>query len=185
MTTSESGDEHETDRESGDKTGTVADGEQRAATEAEQVVRAYIQAWNDRDYDRMRELVEESYVLVDPAAPDGAVRGPDATEAYLRELVTAFPDLHIDICDSLGGEEMAMVELRWSGTHEGPFRGLPPTGRTVELRGMEKHVVADGRLQRTVVHLDGEEFKQELGLTFPAVIGQVPTLALGEVRQTL
>jgi steroid delta-isomerase-like uncharacterized protein len=154
-------------------------------TEAERIVHRYIEAWNDREYQRLGDLVAESYVLADPAAPGGAVHGPAETEQYLRELVAAFPDLRIEIRDSLADDDVVMVELRWTGTHEGSFRGLPPTGRAVDLTGMEKHRVADGHLQRTDVHLDGEAFKQQLGLTFPAVVWQLPTLAVGKLRQLL
>ena len=121
-------------------------------------------------------------MLADPAAPGGEARGAEGTEAYLRGIVEGFPDFRIEILESLAREDVVMVELEWTGTHRGTFDGLPPTGRSVALRGAEKHRVADGALQRTDVYLDSGALKAKLGLEFPEILGQLPALAWRKLR---
>jgi steroid delta-isomerase-like uncharacterized protein len=68
--------------------------------------------------------------------PGGEVAdGPDAVADWYRELFTALPDLRFDfkpgsLCHH--GDQV-ILETRLHGTHRGPFRGLPPTGRRVDL----------------------------------------------------
>jgi steroid delta-isomerase-like uncharacterized protein len=68
--------------------------------------------------------------------PGGEIAdGPDAVADNYRELFTALPDLHFDIePGSLCHHgDCVISETRVHGTHRGPFRGLPATGRRVDL----------------------------------------------------
>lgn len=57
----------------------------------------------------------------------GAVRG------HYEQLFGAAPDLFIDIRRRHATEEAVILECQISGTHEGPWRGLPPTGRRIQF----------------------------------------------------
>jgi steroid delta-isomerase-like uncharacterized protein len=57
--------------------------------------------------------------------------GRDAVRGYYDDLLTSLPDLRIDIKRCLAAEEGVALEVRISGTQLGPWRGLPPTGRSV------------------------------------------------------
>lgn len=59
--------------------------------------------------------------------------GRDAVRRYYEDLLAALPDLHIDIAHRLAAEDGVALEVRIRGTHLGSWRGLPPTGRTVEF----------------------------------------------------
>jgi steroid delta-isomerase-like uncharacterized protein len=152
-------------------------------TPAGELVRRYIDLWNRRDYAELEAIVSKSYVLRDPAAPGGEARGAEGAEAWLRQIVGGFPDFEIEILDLLADETTAMVELEYTGTHRGEFQGVPPTGRRVELRGMERHRVVGDRLDETRVCLDNHEFRDQLGLAFPEVLVQLPTLAWAKLTE--
>ncbi|WP_161883571.1 ester cyclase [Deinococcus alpinitundrae] len=59
---------------------------------------------------------------------------------HLKEIVTmlrtAFPDLHFEIHDALAEGEIVAVHSTMTGTHLGPFMGVPPTGRPIKVRHM-------------------------------------------------
>lgn len=78
-----------------------------------------------------------------------------------------------------------MVKVQYTGTHEGEFYGLPPTGREVEFQGMERYRITDGVITDGRVYISDAELKEELGLTFPEIVGQLPTLAWGKLQTTL
>ena len=59
--------------------------------------------------------------------------GIDAVRAYYASLFRAAPDLHIDIKRRHLSEEAIVLEVVITGTHLGPWRGLPPTGRRLEF----------------------------------------------------
>ena len=47
-------------------------------------------------------------------------------------LRTAFPDLHFTIEELVAEGDIVAGRLTMSGTHRGPLRGIPPTGRSVQ-----------------------------------------------------
>jgi steroid delta-isomerase-like uncharacterized protein len=68
-------------------------------------------------------------VMADGTDWDGAQRVDD----FLSENKTAFPDFHFDPTSVSPTADAVVVEGRFKGTHEGAWRGLPATGRTVDF----------------------------------------------------
>jgi predicted ester cyclase len=65
---------------------------------------------------------------------DGATyKGASAVTGFLDENKRAFPDFHFEPVRISPGPEVVVVEGRFQGTHEGPWRGLPATGRRVDF----------------------------------------------------
>lgn len=142
-----------------------------ATSEPERIVTAYVNMWNERDYARIPDLVAESFVMYDAAAPaegvpgpEGEVHGRDGLEAFMRGVVTGFPDFELSVLDTVSGDELVMYEADITMTHEGEFGGIPPTGRTVEIREMSKCRVEDGAVHEHRVYFDQQEVFERLGL---------------------
>jgi steroid delta-isomerase-like uncharacterized protein len=138
----------------------------------EQLVRTYVDVWNERDYAKLPDLVSESFVMHDPAAPEegvpgpaAEVHGPDGLKQFIRQLTTGFPDLEVTILDLVSSDELVMYEGEISMTHEGEFDGIPPTGRTAQFREMSKFRVADGAIREHRVYFDQQGIYEQLGLT--------------------
>lgn len=64
-------------------------------------------------------------------------------------------------------------------------RGLPPTGRALEVHTMAKVLVADGQIEEWHEYYNRQEVPEQLGLTYPEVIGQLPKLVWGKLRASL
>jgi steroid delta-isomerase-like uncharacterized protein len=59
--------------------------------------------------------------------------GPDGVRSYYAELLRALPDLAIEVRRQHVASDCVVVEVTIRGTHLGPWRGLPATGRRVEF----------------------------------------------------
>jgi steroid delta-isomerase-like uncharacterized protein len=59
--------------------------------------------------------------------------GKDQVLAYYETVYTALPDLNIDVRQRHVTEASIILEVIISGTHLGPWRGLPGTGRHVSF----------------------------------------------------
>lgn len=59
--------------------------------------------------------------------------GHDGVNDLLRENVTAFPDFVFAPSTIQHGDDAVFVEGRFRGTHRGPWRGLPATGRAIDF----------------------------------------------------
>jgi len=59
--------------------------------------------------------------------------GPGGVRNYYAQLMKALPDLHIELQRWHVAEDAILVEVMIRGTHLGEWRGLPATGRRVDL----------------------------------------------------
>ena len=58
---------------------------------------------------------------------------------------TAFPDLHVSLDELIAEGEAVFVRSTMTGTHDGEYKGLPPTGRHVATEAAEVFRIADGK----------------------------------------
>ncbi|MFT4889275.1 MAG: steroid delta-isomerase-like uncharacterized protein [Halobacteriales archaeon] len=104
-------------------------------------------------------------------------------EEYVAEIVTGVPDVHFDerrVVDRDPG--VVVTEWTTRGTHSGPLAGLPPTGTAFELDGVDVMTVSEEGITSVRGYFDQETFAEQLGLTFPAIVGQFPRLAIGAIK---
>jgi steroid delta-isomerase-like uncharacterized protein len=89
--------------------------------------------------------------------------------AWLRSLFDALPDLHMEVEDvavaGTPGRERVTVRWHVTGTFSGaPYLGIEPTGRPVELRGMDLIDVEDGRIAGNNIYYDQLAFVRQAGM---------------------
>jgi steroid delta-isomerase-like uncharacterized protein len=65
-------------------------------------------------------------------APPGRDRGPESMREAITMLRTAFPDLHFTIEELVAEGDTVVGRVTMNGTHQGPFQGMPPTGRSFQ-----------------------------------------------------
>jgi len=147
----------------------------------------YTEGWNDHDPEAVVEQFAPGGTYVDPAVEE-ALRGPEIGE-FVAATVRGFPDVRFEVRRVVtvdeGDELVFVAEWTLHGTHTGPFDGLPPTGNEIALDGVDVVTVSDDGIESITGYFDQRAFTDQLGLTFPAVLRQVPTLAVGAVRQAL
>ena len=57
----------------------------------------------------------------------------------------AFPDLHVALEDLIAEGDRVFVRSTMTGTHDGEYKGIPPTGRHVAAESAEVFRIADGK----------------------------------------
>ena len=121
------------------------------ADPAEFVRSAFHTIWNRRNLAAV-EQVYSGNVLVQATA--GRIyRGTGQLQSFILSMLASFPDLHLTVDDVYwmgNSTEGALIAIRWSmtGTHEGPGRYGPPTGKSVLLWGITHWVVDGGKVQK-------------------------------------
>src|SRR3954449_6258819 len=97
--------------------------------------------------------------------PDRTCRGPDEMAAYFEELFATLPDLHMEVITVAVEGEDAFVRWRLTGTPPGAaYAGIEPTGRGIELDGIDHFVVRDGKVASNFVVFDQMQVGRALGL---------------------
>ena len=91
--------------------------------------------------------------------------GEEAVAAYFQETRSAFPDQRNELIALHHADDAVIVEANLYGTHEGPFRGLPPTGRSFEMRFCALFVFEEDRLVCERVYFDANTILRQLGIS--------------------
>lgn len=102
----------------------------------EQLVRDYV-AWVNGDTSK-RDALSESVDVYNPGLQDGEVHTRAAYEAQLQAIGTGFLNFELAGARSSRVATTASVEFTVTGTNDGEFKGIPATGRDVEIRGARR-----------------------------------------------
>jgi steroid delta-isomerase-like uncharacterized protein len=126
------------------------------------IAERYIDAWNRHDASAIVDCFADGGTYTDPAA--GALAGP-AIADYADALFAAFPDLGFTIerldavCD-----DRVVVEWSMRGTNHGSFAGAPPTGREINLPGVDVISANGAGIQSIRGFFDQRTLVDQLGL---------------------
>jgi predicted ester cyclase len=139
----------------------------------EEQVRALFERFNDREaffahpeatwIDRPRYRV---------FAQDLEMNRRDDVVAWFRGFFDAVPDLHMKVEDVViagePGRERVTVQWHITGTFSGkPYMSIEPTGRPIDLRGMDLIQVEDGRVAGNNIYYDQLAFARQIGMLPP------------------
>lgn len=95
---------------------------------------------------------------VDTTAPEGV-------RAFLGEMMAAIPDLEFEVLETTTQSSRVAVRWRMRGTFCGaPYRGIAPTGRRIDLEGVDVLRVLKGRIVENNAYLDGMTFARQAGV---------------------
>lgn len=95
--------------------------------------------------------------------PLGDHYGPEGVRIDVCGFRSAFPDLHLTIESIVGEEDYVVFRFVARGTHHGPFMGVPPTGRRVEIDGLSMERLRDGKTIERWLQYDTAALLQQLG----------------------
>jgi len=133
-------------------------------TSERDLVRDYLKAFNERDRERMTELLD-----------DEVVEHGIGEELHGIEEILDFLDAHFETFPDYGGTTEAMtaeddlVTVRYSvsGTHTGHYRDVEPTGHTAEWSGIAMYRIEDGEIAEIWIEEDRIGLLEQLEVVDP------------------
>jgi predicted ester cyclase len=116
------------------------------------------------NYNPLDELFVPNVVDHSIEREPNAVPGLEGMKFRLQSLFAAFPDAELTI-DNMRAENN-QVEFYWkfSGTNTGSFRGMEPTGKSVNITGTNVEVFDDDRIVEHFSSMNRFGIMQQLGL---------------------
>jgi predicted ester cyclase len=115
------------------------------------VQRFYDEVAGKGNLDMVDEVLTEDFVEHEEfpgISPDR--EGVKQFFAYLR---SAFPDVRLHAEETVEEGDFVTARLRITGTHEGEFLGVQPTGRQIDITGFD------------MLHFSGEQVTDHWGVT--------------------
>src|SRR6266487_4438820 len=91
--------------------------------------RLFEEGINQNNLSVLDELLAPDFVIYD--APPGMQHGPEGLRQLVATFRTAFPDLHVTLEEEFAVDDVVIHRGYTTGTHQGEFQGIPPTGKQV------------------------------------------------------
>jgi uncharacterized protein (TIGR02246 family)/steroid delta-isomerase-like uncharacterized protein len=106
------------------------------------------------------EIFAPDYIQHHVGVPPGLA----GIKQFVKTMSTAFPDQHATVEQILVEGDRVMTRTIIRATHTGPFRDLPPTGRSITVEVLDVWRVEDGKLKEHWGVFDNLAFQRQLGL---------------------
>jgi steroid delta-isomerase-like uncharacterized protein len=123
--------------------------------------RWFAEGINQGNLDSLGDLFTRDVTAHEPFGEfHGIDEGPKRSVEALR---SAFPDFHITVEERVADGDR--VAVRWSatGTHDGDFMGIPPTGKKISLNAIYIYRFENARIAEVWASPDALGLLQQLG----------------------
>ncbi len=126
-----------------------------------QIIRDFFdQVWNQGDESAIARFIAENAAGNDP---DFGMGREGFTKQW-RQWQSAFSGLNFAIEEIVAEGNIVVARWTLTGTHTGPFMGIPATGRDIRVGGMSMDYLEDGILVSGFDGWDNLGLRQQLGV---------------------
>jgi steroid delta-isomerase-like uncharacterized protein len=105
--------------------------------------------------------------VLDPKPTGATFTGRQEIEAWYTDLFTAFPDIAPKLVNRFQDGNTIIDEVVFSGTHGGPFLGIPATGLPVEVPATVIYEIVGGVMRRESAYWDVATMLIQMGVLPP------------------
>ena len=106
------------------------------------LVRRYLEeVVNTGDVDRLAEFIAPDYIDRNDQG-----RGIEGARRHVLGVRQTYPDLHVTVGQQVAEGEWVVTRVTGRGTHLGAWLGMGPTGKAVEISGVNIDRVVNGRI---------------------------------------
>jgi predicted ester cyclase len=130
-----------------------------------ELVTQLIDKVNAKDFGSLAELVHPDYVEHDLAP--GQPPGIPGLQMVYGAFAAAFPDIRYTIEDLVAEDDLVVARGSIDGTNEGPFMGIPPTGRRMHWTATRMFRIRDGRIVEGWLNMDMVGMLVQMGVIPP------------------
>ena len=128
------------------------------------LVRQFVEeAINQGNISAIDELLIPDFVEHEELPP-GIPPGREAPKVLFTMLRSAFPDLKATIEHLVAEGDEVVLHMTWTGTHEGEFMGIPPTGKSISINVIDILSIAEGKFVEHWGVMDSMAMMQQLGV---------------------
>jgi steroid delta-isomerase-like uncharacterized protein len=139
----------------------ATDASNNAANKAT-VLRLYQELFNNGDSSVIDAIIANDITIYDPIMGD--MHGIEAFRQFFTVFRSAFPQQNTTVEMLVGEGEFVAALHTHNGVNNGDFMGMPATGRTIRVTGLELFRLRDGKIVELWRHDDDAGLMRQLGL---------------------
>ena len=130
-----------------------------------QLMGRFVEFINTANEHLAEELIGTDATFYVPGQPE-PMRGPNGYLAIIGMMRSGFSDIQWSLEDKVVEENKVAARFIMTGTHNGTFFGVPPTGKTITVQAINFYRFSNGQIV--------EEYGQPDMLSLLQQIGAIP-----------
>jgi steroid delta-isomerase-like uncharacterized protein len=128
------------------------------------VRRLFEEVWNKGKLNVLDEITAKDHVSSGPGSLPGLPTGPEGSKQFVTVYRNAFPDVHFTIDEQLADGDKVVTRWTADGTHQGELQGLPATGKSSTVTGININRIENGKIAESWGIFDQFGMMQQLGV---------------------
>ena len=122
------------------------------------VRRFFDEVFSEGDLAAANQILTTDFVFYGPAA---GVHGPEDFVKFTGVLRNAL-DVHFTIQTAIADGDKVSSLSTMSGTHQGEYRGIPPSGKPIAMPRIDNFQIMNGKIREVRTTLDHQALMQQL-----------------------
>lgn len=125
------------------------------------VRRFYAEVLGEGNVDLVDQLCTDDYVEHEEFP--GLTSDREGVKQFTAMFRTGFPDLHVEVDEIIESDDKIVARVRFQGTHQGEFMGVPPSGARIDVPTIDVVRVSGGRAAEHWGVTDSMALMQQIG----------------------
>jgi len=122
------------------------------------------EVWNKRRTETIDRLLADDVIahgLVDENGNE--IRGPSEFKKFFVQFTKAFPDIHVEVADTISEGDKIVARCIVTGTHQGDTLGVPGSNKPVRFTGVAILRIDDGKIVEAWNNFDFQTLSKQIG----------------------
>lgn len=115
--------------------------------------------WQNRDLTAVKEVFHEKCVIHSLL---GNFYGPESMKNVIQEWWKGFPDLVVSNTAIIAEKDLAVIHWQAQGSHQGEFKGIKPTGKTISYAGVTIYRISLSTIVEYWAYLDMQHLLKQI-----------------------
>jgi steroid delta-isomerase-like uncharacterized protein len=122
------------------------------------------EVWNKCQITAIDRLLAEDGIAHGLTDDQGnELRGPAGFKPFFLQLTKAFPDMHVEVADTVSEGDKIAARCVVTGTHRGDSLGVPPTNQPVQFTGIAILRIKEGKIVEAWNNFDFQGLSKQIG----------------------
>jgi len=127
-----------------------------------EIAEKWIEGMNRHNVDEMFSLCTEDLIGLE-VAEGKPNHGLNAVRESYVDLFRGFPNCRCETMNVFSGDDQVLIEVQWSGTNTGSFRGESPTNKFVDVRIAYIFKFRGNKISQITEYYDGAAVAAQMG----------------------
>jgi steroid delta-isomerase-like uncharacterized protein len=121
------------------------------------------EVWNKGDLEKLTDIIDPQYINHTPSHPN-PTPGPAGLIPIISEMRKGIPDLTYIIEETVITHDRVVAKVLVKGTHRDTLWGIPPTGKSFEVRQINIEHIKNGKITEHWRVTEELKMLQQLGV---------------------